>query len=271
MPYTKQSLNHFLHTIYNANFILETKLVKVPFNSILIYDDLCPLCEWYTKLFLKLGFIKPEQKKSFSNLDPALLQLLDIERACKEIPLLNAENKTVLYGVDSLLEILNQKIPFVKAIGKFAPINWILKKLYKLISFNRKGIVARVPKNILFDCTPLYNYNYKKYFITICFVLSCVLLYKFGTVIQASYINAALFINGLSVLWAIFSTNKNQLETIMQWQLQVMIMVVMLLPLLLFISLPEWLIIAYALAVGIVFTFQIQKRILYLKHYWSKN
>jgi hypothetical protein len=68
-------------------------------------------------------------------LDDALLSKIDFDKSRNEIPLLDTSTNKVVYGIDALLEILAQKIPFIKATGNFAPLKWFLKKLYKLIFF----------------------------------------------------------------------------------------------------------------------------------------
>ena len=146
-------------------------------NKILVYDDHCPLCTWYSGLFVKYGFLAAEGRKAFSTLDDKLLSVIDFKKSRNEIPLLDTSTNKVLYGIDALLEILDQKIPCIKTTGNLAPIKWFLKKLYKLISYNRKVIVAKKcgPGNI--DCSPDNNYLYRFVFMTICLFFNTVMLY----------------------------------------------------------------------------------------------
>ena len=78
-------------------------------NKILIYDDNCPLCSWYSGEFVRFGFLASEGRKAFSSLDTSLLSRIDFEKSRNEIPLLDTENGQVLYGIDALLEILDSK------------------------------------------------------------------------------------------------------------------------------------------------------------------
>ena len=148
-------------------------------NKILVYDDTCPLCTWYSGLFVKYGFLKANGRKPFSTLDVDLLSKIDFDKSRNEIPLLDISTNKVLYGIDALLEILNQKIPFIKATGNLAPLKWVLKKIYKLISFNRKVIVAKKcgPGNI--DCSPDNNYLYRFIFMASCLFFNTAMLYPF--------------------------------------------------------------------------------------------
>jgi len=146
-------------------------------NKILVYDDNCPLCTWYSGLFVKYGFLDREGRQPFSMLDEKLLLKIDFDKSRNEIPLLDTSSNKVLYGIDALLEILDQKIPCIKALGNIAPIKWFLTKLYKFISYNRKVIVAKRCGHGDIDCSPDYNYLYRFIFMTVCLVFNTFMLY----------------------------------------------------------------------------------------------
>ena len=146
-------------------------------NKILVYDDNCPLCTWYSGLFVKYGFLKADGRKPFSTLDDNLLSQIDFDKSRNEIPLLDTSTNKVLYGIDALLEILDQKIPFIKATGNFAPLKWGLQKIYKLISLNRKVIVAKKCGPGSIDCSPDNNYLYRFIFMTLSLVINTLMLF----------------------------------------------------------------------------------------------
>ena len=146
-------------------------------NRILVYDDNCPLCTWYSGLFVKYGFLDAKGRKPFSTLDDRLLSLIDFNKSRNEIPLLDITSNKVLYGIDALLEILDQKIPCIKRTGNLAPVKWLLKKLYKLISYNRKVIVAKKCGHGNIDCSPDTNYFYRFIFLAICLSFNTLMLY----------------------------------------------------------------------------------------------
>ena len=123
-------------------------------NKVLIYDDNCPLCTWYSSLFVSCGLLPTEGRKPFSALDSSLLKAIDLDKSRNEIPLLDTKSGNVLYGIDALLEILGQRSGFIKTTGKIKPINWLLKKIYKFISYNRKVIVAKKCSTGAIDCSP---------------------------------------------------------------------------------------------------------------------
>ena len=150
---------------------------KLPQNKVLIYDDNCPLCKAYTKAFVKGGFLREENRISFSNVNMQQFKI-DWQKAKHEIPLVNIDTGEVKYGVDALVDILRQKIPFIPILLKIKWLNWFLRKLYKLISYNRKIIVAKTKTSVSnFDCTPDYNFFYRRLLTIICFFASSFFLY----------------------------------------------------------------------------------------------
>ena len=146
-------------------------------NKILVYDDNCPLCTWYSGLFVKYGFLSTDGRKPFSTLDDKLISQIDFDKSRNEIPLLDVSTNNVVYGIDSLLELLDPKIPFIKTVGNFAPVKWFLKKLYRLISYNRKVIVAKKCGPGSIDCSPDTNYLYRFIFMAICLSFNSIILY----------------------------------------------------------------------------------------------
>src|SRR5687768_1351216 len=145
-------------------------------NKILIYDDNCPLCTWYTGIFVKCGLLPAEGRKAFSVIDPALFDKIDFAKSRNEIPLIDTPTGKVFYGIDSLLEILDQKIPLIKRICNFKPLKWLLHKLYRFISYNRKVVVARKCSNGAIDCTPDFNYFYRILFMTVFLIFNTIML-----------------------------------------------------------------------------------------------
>ena len=146
-------------------------------HKILIYDDHCPLCTWYSEKFVQFGFLDKNGRVPFSTLSPEYFKKIDFEKGRNEIPLLDTKTGKVLYGIDAMLEILNSKIPFINSIGNTTGIKWFLKKMYKLISYNRKVIVAQKCGIGQIDCAPDLNYKYRILFMFLCFVFNTLMIY----------------------------------------------------------------------------------------------
>ena len=145
-------------------------------DKILLYDDYCPLCTWYSGLFVRFHFLKAGNRVPFSRADTSVLSAIDVEKGKDEIPLFDPATQQTLYGIDSLLEILGQKIPCIKQVGNIRPVKWFLRKLYKLVSYNRKVIVARQCAPGRFDCSPAFNSFYRSLFLCIFFLFNSIML-----------------------------------------------------------------------------------------------
>jgi predicted DCC family thiol-disulfide oxidoreductase YuxK len=146
-------------------------------SKIIIYDDGCPMCQAYTAAFVATGILHKQGRKNFSNVDAAVLELIDRSKCNNEIPLLDTNSKEVWYGIDALLELLDSKIPFVKFIGNIKPVKWFLQKLYKFISYNRKVIVGSIAKPG-YDSSPDFNIKYRVAFLLVFFMLNTLSLFQ---------------------------------------------------------------------------------------------
>jgi len=112
----------------------------------LLYDKDCPLCQVYTSGFIKTGMLDKNGRKPFSTISIEEQTYIDLNRASNEIALVDTKNKTVIYGIDSLLKVIGHRFPIIENIGHIKPVNFLLKKLYSFISYNRKVIIPS-PEN----------------------------------------------------------------------------------------------------------------------------
>ena len=159
---------------------------QVPGKAI-IYDDNCPLCTAYTAAFVKGGLLKKENRISFSNVNMQQFKI-DWNRAKHEIPVIDLDSGQVKYGVDALTEILQQKFPFILKLIRVKCLSWFFRKLYKLISYNRKIIVASNNKNKpAFDCTPDYSFPWRWILIITCYSIANLFITTSAWLIFRSY------------------------------------------------------------------------------------
>lgn len=160
-------------------------------NYILIYDDKCPMCAAYTSLFVKCGILTNEGRKSFTTVDEALLQKTDAVRSKNEIPLIDTAANKVYYGIDALLELVHTKCKAIKTIGKLQPVYYLLKKLYKFISYNRKVVVATKCSNGQYDCSPEFNYKWRSIFLVSFLLINTLALFP----VQKYVLTSSVFSN----------------------------------------------------------------------------
>lgn len=155
-------------------------------NQTLLYDEDCPLCNIYTTGFIKVGMLDHNGKKPFSTLTKDEETFIDKNRASNEIALVDTKNKTVIYGIDSLLKVIGNSFPILAKIGNWKPVKFLLKKTYSFISYNRKVILPNkkeAGKKLL--CIPSFNYKYRILYIAFATLFTAVALYNFATLIPA--------------------------------------------------------------------------------------
>ncbi len=149
-------------------------------NQTLLYDEDCPLCLVYTSGFIKAGMLDKNGKKPYCQLSDEEQNFIDVKRASNEIALVDNENKTVIYGIDSLLKVIGFSFPWMEKIGNLKPIKFFLKKIYSFISYNRKVIIpSKIKKEIKLQCVPNFNYKYRILYILFAIVTSSLLINKF--------------------------------------------------------------------------------------------
>jgi predicted DCC family thiol-disulfide oxidoreductase YuxK len=245
-------------------------------DAILIYDDNCPLCSWYSSLFVRFGFLPASGRQPFSAIDPLLVNRIDIDRSKNEIPLIDTSTGKVWYGIDALLEILGQKFSLIKTTGNIKPVNWVLKRMYKFISYNRKVIVAKRCGPGSIDCSPDLNYFYRLLFMFLFLVFNTLLLFPIhdkllsqlswfrlsATELQTGHFIFAL----LNCTLALYFKKEKAIEYLGQVNMLALITILLLLPLLLLVQLfniPEWLMVAYMAVVTIIIFKEYLRRMYY--------
>lgn len=177
-------------------------------QKIIIYDNTCPLCCWYTQKFTQLGFLEEDNRISFSEISQQDYGTIDWEKSRHQIPLVDKNGQQTLYGLDSLLFILGQKIPFIKRIFKLNFIYTFFLFLYNIISYNRRVIMPNAQKQKGFDCTPDFHFGYRSLFVfglilsaTSTFVPN--LFYFLTTIVLTSFI--------LLILWSLKWKNTTEI------------------------------------------------------------
>jgi len=147
----------------------------------LLYDNDCPLCNVYTSGFIKAKMLDDKGRKSFHLVSKEEQNFIDVKRATNEIALVDNKNKTVIYGIDSLLKVIGNSFPRIEKIGGYKPIHFLLKKLYSFISYNRKVIIPSKRKSEPeLQCVPDFNYKYRFIYIIFATIITTLVLFKFS-------------------------------------------------------------------------------------------
>ncbi|MES2545416.1 MAG: hypothetical protein V4548_11055 [Bacteroidota bacterium] len=153
-------------------------------NQTLLYDEDCPLCKVYTSGFIASGMLDENGRKSYCKLSTEEQSYVDVKRASNEIALVDNKNKTVLYGIESLLKVIGFSFPWIEKAGNIKPIKYFLKKLYSFISYNRKVIIpSKVNPKMKLQCIPDFNFKYRFLYIGFATVITTLVLFQYSNLI----------------------------------------------------------------------------------------
>ena len=155
--------------------------MKTLHNQTILYDEDCPLCQVYTSAFVKTGMLDENGRKPYHQICEKETAFINTERATNEIALVDYNTKTVVYGIDSLLKIIGNSFPLIEKIGKISIINYLLKKFYSFISYNRKVIIPYAKKSeTKLKCEPTFSFKYRIIYILFTIYITTLALYKYS-------------------------------------------------------------------------------------------
>ncbi len=206
-------------------------------NKVLIYDEDCPLCSAYTAAFVKTGMLNPDGRQNFNSISPEIFNLVDRSKCNNEIPLVDTETRQVWYGIDALLQLLDNKLPGTRKVAEVPLIKWMLFKLYKFISYNRKVIVAVSPKSG-YDSSPDFNIRYRLVFLAFFLCFNTVMLQPlYDSIVAKSFLSgnslmqvqaAHLAFVTINITTAFFLGRKKGIEYLGQVNMLALIVILLL-------------------------------------------
>lgn len=121
-------------------------------NISLLYDEDCPLCRWYTRVFVKYRLLEPDGRISYVDYIAQYPGEVNTNVAQTKIACIDHQTHEIRYGIDGLLLLLGHHSRIIRVLGNFKPINGLLKILYLLFSYNRR-IIAPVSQKNRFECS----------------------------------------------------------------------------------------------------------------------
>lgn len=135
-----------------------------PMNQhLLLYDQDCPLCKWYTQWFVTMGWIDSSVRSPYQEMKIQTMPGIDMQLARNKIALYNIQEGKTLYGIDAMAEILKRPFPWIGALMSWSWFYFIMKMLYSFISFNRKIIVP--VSCSASGCNPARNWFWRSAFV----------------------------------------------------------------------------------------------------------
>lgn len=135
--------------------------MKTLTTKAIIYDNTCPMCNWYTGQFVKTGALLENNRLTFQALDDKVKARLDLNRARHEIPLYDTETGQVMYGLEGLTYVIGNMLPFVRPLIISPTFKKMLKPLYNFISYNRRVIVPCKDVACGFSCAPDFSAKWR--------------------------------------------------------------------------------------------------------------
>ncbi len=130
-------------------------------NHKLIIDKSCPMCSLYGKCFTKMGLIDKNTIAYYQNVNRKIFDQIDEKRAKSEVALVHPRSGKTLYGIDAFMRIISDNSPVLKRLFHVKWIYFLLRKLYRFISFNRKVIAGKEIGVNERDCTPPVHVPYQ--------------------------------------------------------------------------------------------------------------
>lgn len=148
--------------------------MKTLHNHIILYDAECPMCNLYTNAFVRNGLL--DSREAYQQYAGATCPNLDWQRAVNEIALVNQTTAEVTYGIESLLKVCGNAVPFAAPLFRWKPFVWLADKAYAFISYNRRVIVPAPVSESRFGYQPSFNMKYRIAWIVFAWLItSCIL------------------------------------------------------------------------------------------------
>ena len=127
----------------------------------LLIDKDCPMCRLYGKSFVHFRMAAEDCILVYQSEEASSYKEIDQERAKNEIALIDLSTGKTTYGIDSLINIITQRIPSLKNFLQHPIIHTPLTILYRFISSNSKVISPAPSDTNNRACNPDFNLHYR--------------------------------------------------------------------------------------------------------------
>ncbi len=130
-------------------------------NKKLLIDADCPMCRVYGKGFEKLKLIDQNTVIPYQDSASEYCWSVNLDRARSEIAFADKQNGVTVYGIDAFIEIISQNQPRLNWFLNLRLVHWLLLKLYRFVSFNRKVIASSANPMTGISCKPDVHIGYR--------------------------------------------------------------------------------------------------------------
>ncbi|NHA06667.1 DUF393 domain-containing protein [Mucilaginibacter sp. HC2] len=130
-------------------------------DHMVLFDAECPMCNVYTKAFVKTGMLAGNGRQAYQQVHESSCPVYDRQRAVNEIALINLKTGDVTYGIQSLFKIIGHAWPVFAPLFTFRPFVWLMSKFYAFISYNRRVIIPPTKNGDGFAYQPTFKLHYR--------------------------------------------------------------------------------------------------------------
>ncbi|RCH55510.1 DUF393 domain-containing protein [Mucilaginibacter hurinus] len=141
----------------------------------ILYDAECPVCTLYAKKLESSGALAIGSGAAYQTLQAAACPMVDRQRAANEIAMIHTRTGEVTYGIDSLFKLMANTWPNLKGLFNFKPFLWLMARVYRFFSYNRRVIVPAGNVNA-FAIQPAFKIKYRLTYLFFTWLMaSCIL------------------------------------------------------------------------------------------------
>lgn len=165
--------------------------MKTLHNHIILYDAECPMCSLYTGAFVRKGLLDAGGREAYQQYAGPACPNLDWQRAVNEIALVNQATGEVTYGIESLLKVCGNAMPFLAPLFRWKPFLWLASKAYAFISYNRRVIVPGAVSENQFRYQPSFNIKYRIAWIVFAWIVTSLILSSYTGLLTGPFMEGA--------------------------------------------------------------------------------
>lgn len=119
------------------------------------------MCRVYGSCFTRLKLVDSDTVVFYQTAKENIFAQVDAKRAKSEVALVDMETGQTTYGINAFLKILFKERPLLRRFFNWSPAQFLVKKLYRFISFNRHVITGPATLKASRSCTPDMHKGYR--------------------------------------------------------------------------------------------------------------
>jgi len=124
-------------------------------KRLLVYDGECPLCIGFSRFYVTLGWVEPEQRVPLLELEPELIERLLALGFGNEMAVIETDRSVIRTGMDGILHLMSASWarPIAAVIG-LPGLRQLSELVYRFIGANRRFLSLPRPRGPVCACEP---------------------------------------------------------------------------------------------------------------------